>query len=728
LPKQLVEALRSTITEFQSQHKALRRLEVRRDWKLRLYEAGIQHLQWGNLGFSQLVGGSTITNAAGGTMQCPTYMDAYNIFLRFFLIVQAVLTQTIPPVRWQPIDPSSPDDVDKTKEAQNYAKLFDRHNDVKDLLGQMVRMLAMSGRTLSWTRTEQDAQRFGYEADGITPKRFQRTTIHGTLETKVPITCREFDSTCLYAFIFHDHDVKVAKSRYPWKKDEIKAGAAALGEQQYERFARLGVLNGSRGQALAGDTLSYIVSGGDFFLRPEAFTGPMFDAELEDGEGTVGSALLSLFPQGVRAVFEGDVYCAAFAECMDDHLEIQFPYQGDGLSRQGWMQVMSIVSDNFNDLCNWIREKVDTGAGATWVSGTQDEIDAVTSQRAAPNAIRPAKQFKSAGEPLAHSFFQENDPQIPDTLFKLLSFMRGDLPEFLLAALPSLQGGDMSDNGTASGYAMATANAKGQLGIIWSRMQRMFARIRYQSALAAAKDEQAEGVVTVPGKDSGETVSVNYESLRKGNFGCYADEDSGFPETTAQKRLILKDWMTMASASPMVAGMLDNPDNIAQAKQILGFSDMTFIADEARTKQLFEIERLLQEAPIPADPMVLEQMQVAHAGEAYAAKNAGMEPPPFTPPPDSPSVPVEELDFHQFEFSKCQEWLSSKARRDEDRKGNSAGVQNVILHAKAHQLYMQQAMAAQAALAAPMQTPGKGQPSPPSEKKPTPGTQVPQAA
>ena len=190
LPKQIVEAFRSTILEFQGQEKYARLREVRRARKLRHYEAGNQFLQWSDSrGFTDLTLTGSAYNNNGESMQCPTYMDVYNIFLRFFLIIQAVLTQTLPPVRWQPIDPSSPDDVDKSTEAQKYSKMFDRFNDIKDLLAQIVRMFGMDGRTVAWTRTEEDSQKFGLEDDG-TAKRFQRTTIHGVLETKVPITCR----------------------------------------------------------------------------------------------------------------------------------------------------------------------------------------------------------------------------------------------------------------------------------------------------------------------------------------------------------------------------------------------------------------------------------------------------------------------------------------------------------------------------------------------------------
>ena len=218
-------------------------------------------------------------------------------------------------------------------------------------------------------------------------------------------------------------------------------------------------------------------------------------------------------------------------------------------------------------------------------------------------------------------------------------------------------------------------------------------------------------------------MAVDYDALKKGSFGCYPDEDAGFPETISQKRMILKDWVQLGGQSPIIAEMLDNPDNIEQMKELNGFSALTFIAAEARTKQMHEIKQMLAEGPIPPDPQLVAQMQEQHAAASVAVP--GAPPMPFVPPQPQSSVPIQELDFHQYEFAKCQEWLSSKARRDEDNKGNSQGVQNVILHAMAHQAKMQAAMLAMAPPPAP---PGKGVPSPPSEKKETPGTKVPQGA
>jgi hypothetical protein len=733
LPEQLVEAIKAAVLEFQQQDKYARRREVRKDRRNRFYEMSHQHLQWnnsGNAGFSQLSPGAIAYNSSGASIQCPQYMDAYNILFPYFRVIQSVLTQTIPGVDFQPIDPSNPDDIDKAKAAEDYSILYDRMNDLPEIMAQVVRMFGYSGRMVAWTRTEADAQRFGYEADGVTPKRFQRTTIYGTMESKVPITCKEKDQNFLYCFLYDDPDVKKAKSDFPWIAKEIKAGNPGLGENQYERTARLGVLNGARGSSQTGDTLTHIVTLMNAFLRPAAFTGSIYDNPCDDDPScTVGEKLLQLFPDGCHAVFVGETFAQAFNESLDDPIEVQFPYQGDGQLRKAFMDDMIVVQDNFNDLCNWIREKVDTGAGSLWVRGDQDAVDAVTNQRAAPNAIRPAKDFTegAVAMPLEHSFYKEPDPSIPETLFKLLEMLRGELPEFLLAALPSLQGGSMADNKTASGYAQANAQAKGQLSIIWGRMQRTLARIRYQSALAASKEENLESV-NIPGGKDGQQICINMANLKKGAFGCYPDQDSSFPETTQQQRATIDGLIEAAAANPMIAQLLDNPDNVAEIQRVKGLSELTFLPGLARDKQLHEIERLLKEPPIPASP---EELQAA--GQQYqmavVASQATGQPAPPPPNPQSmmkSSVPIDELDYHQWEFQKCQEWLSSPQRRQEDEKGNQAGVMNVRLHALEHQKMMAAMMAA--AQPAPTPMPAKKSPAHPQQEKPAPAAGMEQAA
>ena len=721
LPKQLVNALKFAITEKQGQEKFSRRREVIRDRKLRFYADGFQHLSWSGGqggGWAICTPGGTLTNDSGQSMQCPDFIDDYNVFFPFLRVVSSVGCNSLPGVNFEPIDPKIPEDIDKAKTAETYARAFDRMNDVKAIQEEIWRMFGLSGRTVAWTRTETDGQRFGYEDDG-TPKTFQCTSIYGCLESKVPIMARRFDKNFGYCFLYDDPDVRVAKTDYPWIADEIKAGTAALSESMYERTARLGVLNGTKSRAQIGDSLTHIVSKINAFLRPSGFTGEGFNEQFaeagpedakEDGSiMTVGDKLKQLFPEGVRAVFVGDAFAQAFPECIDDHIAIGFPYVGDGMSRPPFMKDIVVPQDALNDMLNGARGGYDTGWGSIWFNADDEDLDALRSQKAAPNAIRG---FKCKGSDLAldKNIYEEKGFDLPEGFFKVVQLLRADLPEFILAALPAIQGEEMSDNKTASGLALATTQAKGQLGIMFSSTQRMFASIRYQSALAAAECEQMQGNMTIPGKKGEQNLTISMDKLRKGNFGCYPDEDSSFPESTSQQRATFMQLFTQALQSPAAWQAFDNPDNWELAKNLFGLSELVLIPSLARDKQLQEIEEMLGEEPVGwiEDPQQLAQaMQewqaqmaqwqaqeqpIAEAAGAIAGQ-AGLPAPPSQPPPPQPntpgalkcSVPIQPLDFNNFEFAKCQEWLSSAERRKQDANGNQAGVMNVLLHALMHQ-------------------------------------------
>jgi len=738
LPQQLIDALSATIREFQQQEKYTRRLEVLHDRKLRFYERGYQHISWNNTqgAFTLASPGSTMYNSAGQSVQCPTYIDDYNIFFPYLRILTSVLTQNPPGISFQPIDPSVSEDIDGAKEAEGYTKAFDRYNDIKALQTAIVRMMGVSGRVVSWTRTDEDGQKFGYNPDG-SPKKFQRTTIHGTLETKVPLLAREFDAGCLYCFIYDDPDIRKAKDEYPWKAANIKANQAALGESAYERTARIGVLNGTRNQAQLGDSFTHLVSRLHAFIRPAAFTGDLYDNPLEAPEEgdvtkdpetgdsrpmTVGEKLRDLFPEGVRACYVGDVYVGSAAESMDDHIEIQWPYEGDGMFRAAFMDPMVVVQDNFNDMMNGAREEFDTGWGAIWFNAEDEDLDAVRDQKSAPNAIRGFKL--PAGQAMRDGIYEEKGPDLPASFVQFLQMIQGELPQFMLAAPPALFGDSMEDQKTASGYAQARSQAMGQLGVIWGKIQRMFARIRYQAALAAANCEDMQGEMTVPGSNGQQSLVVNLEKLRKGNFGCYPDEDSNFPESTPQKRATLTGLLTAAATSPLMTELLNNPDNIEEIKRLNGFEELVLLPAEARNKQLWEIEQLLQSAPLPPSPQEMEAANVQHAAGAIAAQQNGQPAPPEPDPMAmmEPSIPVDELDFHQWEFEKCQEWLSSAARRQEEARGNKDGILNVKLHALEHRKFV--AMAAAAAAPPPMPAAAPKKPPQPAGPPPAPAAPV----
>jgi hypothetical protein len=284
----------------------------------------------------------------------------------------------------------------------------------------------------------------------------------------------------------------------------------------------------------------------------------------------------------------------------------------------------------------------------------------------------------------------------------------------MIGTPPALFGAAEADQKTASGFSQMRAQAMGRLGLAWGSMQEMFARIYYQAALAAAKNPDQSKEIVVAGSN-GKNAVLQLEKLTAGKFGTYAQTDSGFPEGIEAQRQQLTQLTNVAALSPNIAQQLmDSPNNWQVFQRVMGFPELKFQEADSSEKQMTEIEELLMSPPVPPDPMALEQAQVQHAAQAVMATHMGGPPPPPFDPTSlmTPTVAVDELDFHEYEFKKCQQFLSSTDCRRQLAQGNFGGVLNVKLHAKQHQQFMAQQATAMAPPIMKPPVPAKGAPPP----------------
>jgi len=724
LPEQLVNILKSTIMDFQKQEEYLRRLEVQRAARNAFYERGYQHIFWneGQNSFAVVGAGGMTTNGAGQSIQAPRYVNDWNIFQPFGRIIDATLTQNAPGVNFRPMHPDQTEDMEAAETAEGYRHQFDRANDVKNIQRNISRKMRLGSRVTSWTRSETNPQKYGVNADG-SPKHVEVTSIYGSLQTKVPILTASQDEM-LYQILYDDVDIRQAKSEYPKIATKIKAGTPGLGENNYERYCRLGVLQGARSQGSVGQAFAHLVTMMHVWLRPQSFTGEQYDVAVEpmeegpEGPLTIKQKFDQLFPEGVCVWLVGDEYAGAKAESMDDALCTAQPYNGDGQFGLAIMDPVIVVQDCFNDAMNACQDIWDTGWPSRWVSAEDQEFDGIRSQRADPYAIRLKKARN--GEALEKDFYQEPNPEIPATFVNFLNTIQGPLPQFMLATPPALFGESMQDQKTASGYAQARAQAMGQLGIIWGAIQYMFSRIYYQACLAAAQNPDYSDGISVSVES--DVVNVQPGKLRKGTFGAYPDEDSSFPESTEAKRSTLEKILVMFGNTPIGEQIASAPDNALTILTLNGFPELVIPEAEAARKQQGEIELLLRQSPLPPDPKVLEEAEIQHAADSLVAEGIGGPATAAFNEVDlmEPSIPVNEWDFHEWHAKKAQDWLNGQSCTRERKAGNDAGVLNVVLHWKAHIKFLaQQMMAAQAQAAA--QQPQEGAPGEPPKK---PGQQV----
>ncbi len=735
LPQQLKLKILDAVREAQAEAKFIRLQEVLEDAQNRFYDMGIQHLYCRDDQFMQAQpGGTYVYN--GNEESFGTYIDDYNIFTPFALIQRAKLSQSSPGIDFEPADPSDPDDIEASNAAEGMRRDFDRNNDTKKTQQEIIYHLQMGGRAILRTFIDEKDAKISSSRRG-TPRRGAKWKVYGCLESKVPIFANEL---CDFGYLglYEDLDIKDAKTDYPWIAKKITKGPC-LGENAWERIARLGILQGGKGgryQLQIGEAIGHLVTKGEFWLRlsrfeacEEAFAGDDGEQEtITDDDGTerpkqVREKLAGIFPDGVAVCVIGQEYAKSKNESMDDCLSVGNAYIGKGQNRMPVMKPMIVVQDRFNTFMNYTAETMDFGVGSTYISCGPQEYAAIKKQTAQPGGFRYLKDIP-AGSKIADMLYREPSLEIPASLEKYGEFLYSTLPQFQLAVPPSIWGEAMKDQKTAAGYQLASVQAMGILGVFWSVETSMMADGYYQNCLAVMNDAEFPEEITV--EQDGKNVKIRKESLTKGNFRAYPNTDSGFPETTSSKRQTLERVVEMLtqSQSPVVVQFWNSPDNVAFILREEGLTEVVIDEAISREKQLREIAALLDGSPnlapdlmellqpgnVAAIPTILkaidqakaamvQQSMVAHAAAAVAAQLKGLPEPPLPPPPDtsaiaSSSEPVWPSNYHNWEARKCQDWLNSddchveltvgRPGEDGSASPNVAGVLNVYLHWQEH--------------------------------------------
>ena len=763
LPDQLVKAFTSAFKKAQNEERYLRRLEVLRNRMLAYYERGHQHIYESGDSFRLAIPGAPWSGPDGNEYEWGDFIDDYNIFHGFQWILTSVLTQSPTGISFQPIDPSKSEDNQAATTADGLRKHFDRMNDKPALSREAVRQMCLSGRFIRWVKTVENAAKYGKNADG-SAKKERVCCVYSSMASKVPITAKS-QTDFRYLILYDDLDILSAKDTYSWVRKRLKAGENCLDENNYEKFARLGVLQGARSEFQASESIAHLITEGNGWLRPACFSDDEFDVPIEfeydaneDGsQPSVRDVIEAEFPEGAHAVFVGKTYAESWAESMDDCLYTGKPFDDDSQFAMAVMDGAVSSQDKFNDQMNWVAECFAFGAPREYVNASNTEFAALVDQKAQPWGLTQLKNVPQglAAEDMVH---RTPNPEIPTTMQPYIEFLMGALLQFILACPPSVWGETSTDNKTATGQQLATNQAKGRLGILWSQLQAADAALYYQVALAAANDPDTPEEITVPVK-TGQSITIRVERLRKGHFMCKPDEDSGFPDSANQIRAVLTQVMTMmAQASPVDPTLLKdflNTDNVAEIFRTFGLTNFKMPKTEAAERQMEEIEELLNGVPVMPTPEEIEAAQAQHEQQTELAgmkaandMNAGLPAAP-PPPPFDPqslmrsSVPIKPWDFDEWHIQACDEYLNGDACRIELQIGraqlvpseiegepateqtvpNVRGVMNVWLHRQEHAKALAMKNPQPAIVAPPVSIPKPGSPKPltAGSTKTTPG-------
>jgi hypothetical protein len=530
-------------------------------------------------------------------------------------------------------------------------------------------------------------------------------SIAGGLELNTPVWANEMHEYPYLQWQAEVHRAKL-KAAYPQAANKIESAPSQGADDVYARVSRLSVEQGLP-SIHSGDALMNLITFDRTWLRPWAFYG------IEDE--ALRNELLALFPDGCYVGFAGDVYCESRNESMDDHWRVLHALPGDGQNRPSVGDSLVQVQERYNVLSNMQAETYEYGIPPIYADPQVLDFDALANQVAEPAAHFPARA--RPGQPLAAGFFQPAPAQVPPDMIRHQQDLIGPIAQFLTGLFPAIFGGNMEDVKTASGYAMARDQAMGRLGLVWRRTKQFYADVLLLAVDSFRKNRPEDAEIPLLGPDGVLDARTIRTVDLKGNIAVHPEADETFPRLKSQQRGVLQQLFGIND--PVLQRALTEPANLGYIKNVLGLSEMVIPGEDARNKQLREIQQLLASAPIVVSvphpsvaqafrpegvssmdtPARVDRKDLTPEGVSYSSDTSGPHESSFTTHQSQalvlPSVPVDQLlDDHAVEFEECKRWANSEAGQSA-RMTNPAGFANVRAHTEAHLRAMSQAALAQ---------------------------------
>lgn len=717
LPELLQQELKNLCHKFDARDQWARQIELLRTTLLRFFWLGLQHTWWdADAGMYQVGPSGGMVTLQENLNEEPTFRQDFNIFTSYGKSFISVFGQNSPATRMEPDEALDSRSIEAAEEAQKYTRIYEKFNPPKVQQIEIGRILWTDGRLVSLTRTIADKSRFGVDKDGK-PRQREITYYFGVLETKVPIYESDF-AKWPYCKISGDHDLCYLKEKYSEFAANIAIGSKSSSPN--EEIARMSRIATSENVTqLSQDTLKYLVTEDQWWLRPAAFRECPDDTRKQ---------LLELFPDGVQVTFCGDTYVGAKNESMDAHLNVMHALPGTGQSRPSLGDAEVPIQMEFNDAMNLAAECFKYAIPSIWADMDDVTVRALMEQKAQYGAIRPLKLTRGAGEPVENLFYAEPTVQPPELFATWIENLQGPLSQFITGQQPALFGGNMEDQKTARGYSQARDQALGLMAIVWIPFKEFYAKICEQAAVQAAQREVDKLTAIVPAKGGKktDTVSVDVAKMR-GGFLCSPVSDENFPESWTQKSNKIMQMVQAAPENPVLAKFLMQPDNLVLLRDMgIGIEEFVIADADARDLQLAEWAEMQEngslgpledndltaapeeEAEIPQSeaqptgqptpqpgtgPEIDEQATQQKEQKAQMLmQQTGIQPPGPVPPVLRSSVPIDlDTDNHAVHAEECLRILNSA----EGQKVKKASP-GVWLDLKLHYLAHKQAIAAMA--------------------------------
>jgi hypothetical protein len=742
LPEDVSKALKSMIDDFARVEQPTRERMIRYWKKLELFWKGIQNIYWDYTArdYRRLDGGASKDYNDVG-YEPNEDLDYYyqdkiiNIYRSHGESVISALSQDVPTVIFPPDDAEVIEDVQTSKGYTKAAELLQKSNNAHFLLIHCIYILWNQGVVGAYNYNVQDEE-FGFHlepkyedevisedilscpncgadmepeqticvscemevtpiaTDNVTytksvyvgdeevPKRREKIELYGPLHFRVPHYVTNARHTP-YVWLDTECHVDYARELFP----DCEIGEESDLER-YDRWARTST-------DYAGDTSQGIVTISRVWLRPWTFN------RFKKNEKEIYTYLRETFPDGIKISLVNDKIVKATAEKLDDHWTFTESPLSSHIHAEPLGAPLIPIQEMRNELVVLKLQTIEYGIPETFADPAVLDFEAYNKHEAAPGGIYPAKPL--AGQTLDQAFTTLKTATFPKEASEFQQSLDTD-GQMLSGAMPSIYGGAMpSASKTAAEYQMSRNQALQRLQTTWKILSYFWAKVMDKSVRSFIDNLTQDEHFTKKQGGGFINVYIRRDEMRGRVGNAEPELAQTFPMSWMQKKDLLIQMMQLNN--DYINQALFHPQNTGLLAEYLGLRDFHIPGDDSRTKQLLEIQELLQSEPMemmPPDPM---------EGELPPMEQGMMQ------PTMQSSVQVDELlDEHEVELDTCLTWLRSDIGQ-EAKISNPAGWMNVRQHAEEHNFYhQQQLMAEQQAMAEEegknKDNKDKGQPNP----------------
>ena len=724
----LVEAIRTMVTEYRAEGIVSRRHEIRRIRQARMFWQGLHYAWWNDQQGMWVVPFTARTFDDKNQEEQPRFMYVTNIYLAFGLTFVAVLSADVPNVRTRPAKASKIEDVRAAEAATNVINLIEENNNPVEMLEDTGYYLFTDGKIGGYVRFVSDAERFGSTQQPIITQQYvpmgedqyacpacqqqspesdvaatgmlacpkcgaqlgeanlqkaprmavptqtgvkevpngqEVIDIVGGLELNTPVWARKQYQFPYLQWAMEVHRAQL-KAAFPHVEDKIQMGGSQNADEVYARTSRLTVAQGLPA-VVPGDTLYDLVTYSQTWIRPRSFYRLDDKAKREE--------LLKLFPRGCYVAFAGETYCISRDEKMDDKWRVMHAYPGDGQNRPSVGDPIIEVNQRVNTLSNLAMEMYEEDLGENFFDPEVLNADAISDRTVEPGSWTPAKP--RPGTQLAAAFHKTQSGDVPASLPQYAEELTGEISQFLTGLFPAVFGGEAKGAGgdTAKGYELSRDQAMGRIGLVYRRLKEFYAEMMMLGVKCFAENRPEDVEISVEGIDGNDEADwIRLDDLQ-GNVKVVPEGDENFPLMTSQMRATFEKMFAIFGKDPAFMEMMDLPANMELAKTVFGMPDLELPGVDAAQVQKGETKQLLQSPP-------------------------QMLPGPDGAPMPKSTVPVDPLlDNHQAHMAEIQR-LHDSAEGQKIKRTNPPGFANLRAHFAEHDQALQQKQMAAAMMAA----------------------------